>query len=115
MTKKQKIWLGVFLAMFLVPEILWSPVGNIIFELFQSGNAVSLRNNFLTNYQHIFIYRFVLILQLSGLLFTSITFLKFNTFKNKFLKYFLYSIFLIFTFLCLIVVYLSFALNNISF
>lgn len=26
MTKKQKIWLAVFLAMFLVPEILWGAV-----------------------------------------------------------------------------------------
>jgi hypothetical protein len=26
MTKTQKIWLGIFLAMFVVPEALWSPI-----------------------------------------------------------------------------------------
>ena len=39
MTKKQKIWLGVFLALFIVPEVLWSPVGNFVYEIMQSGNA----------------------------------------------------------------------------
>jgi len=32
MTKKLKIWLGIFLAMFVVPEVLWSPVGNFIYS-----------------------------------------------------------------------------------
>ncbi len=44
----QKIWLGVFLAMFLVPEILWSPVGNFVYELFSdSANVKPFRDNFL--------------------------------------------------------------------
>ncbi len=33
MAKKQKIWLAVFLAMFLVPEILWSPIGNFLYNM----------------------------------------------------------------------------------
>lgn len=33
MSKKQKIWFAVFLAMFAVPEVLWSPVSNVIFGL----------------------------------------------------------------------------------
>ncbi len=33
MTKSQKIWLGIFLAMFIVPEVLWSPVGNFIYSI----------------------------------------------------------------------------------
>lgn len=28
MTKKQKMWLGIFLAMFVVPEILWGTIFN---------------------------------------------------------------------------------------
>jgi len=51
MNKKQKIWFAVFLAMFLVPEILWSPVGNFLYQIFQSGNrggTYPFRENFLT-------------------------------------------------------------------
>src|SRR5690349_9937016 len=31
MTKKQKIWLAIFLAMFIVPEIIWSPISNYLY------------------------------------------------------------------------------------
>lgn len=31
MTNKQKIWLSIFLAMFLIPEILWSQFANTLF------------------------------------------------------------------------------------
>ena len=41
MTKKQKIWLGVFLAMFIIPEILWSPVLGI----FPFGQKFLLNND----------------------------------------------------------------------
>ena len=34
MTKKQKIWLSIFLAMFLIPEILWGGVRWIIFRAY---------------------------------------------------------------------------------
>ncbi len=48
MTKVQKIWLSVFLAMFLVPEILWGPLlgllsnfgGNILFPVFKNSQYV---------------------------------------------------------------------------
>ncbi|MFA5990986.1 MAG: hypothetical protein WC794_01925 [Candidatus Doudnabacteria bacterium] len=51
MTKVQKIWLGVFLAMFLVPEILWGPIlglmsnygENIILPIFK--NSQFIENN----------------------------------------------------------------------
>lgn len=50
MSKNQKILLAIALALFFVPEILWSPVGNYIYELMQLGGTIhSLRNNFLTN------------------------------------------------------------------
>ena len=39
MTKKQKIWFAIFLAMFLVPEVLWSPVNDFYYELLQSGKT----------------------------------------------------------------------------
>ena len=51
-TKLQKGLLWLFGAMFLVPEILWSPVGNFIFSLLTppiGGYPQLLRNNFLFN------------------------------------------------------------------
>ena len=45
MTKKQKIWFAVFLAMFAVPEVLWSPVSNVIFGLLKD---MPYRDNLLT-------------------------------------------------------------------
>ncbi len=69
----QKIWLGVFLAMFIVPEILWSPVGNFVYELEQDTNHVTaLRINFLTKSENIDLWSWVLLLQFFGLLFTAI-------------------------------------------
>jgi hypothetical protein len=38
MTKTQKNWLYTFLAMFIVPEILWSPVLTLILPLFLGGS-----------------------------------------------------------------------------
>lgn len=39
MTKKQKIILYSFLGMFIIPELLWSPVGNLFYELSQTGKS----------------------------------------------------------------------------
>ncbi len=48
MTKTQKIWLWVSVAMFVVPEVLWSPVGNFLYTFYRGGNIpVIFRNNFL--------------------------------------------------------------------
>ncbi|TSA46364.1 hypothetical protein D4R52_00695 [bacterium] len=44
MTKKQKVWFWIFFAMFIVPEVLWSPVGNYVY-VFMKGEF--FRNNFL--------------------------------------------------------------------
>jgi len=67
MAKKQKIWLGIFLAMFLVPEILWNPMVNFYYELFQSGDVHPLRNNFLTNADNFSILKFIMLAQFIGL------------------------------------------------
>jgi membrane protease YdiL (CAAX protease family) len=65
MTKNQKIWLGVFLAMFLVPEILWSPVSNIIFGLIKD---MPYRNNFLIQTDNRSLLATVIFLQFLSLL-----------------------------------------------
>ena len=71
MSKLQKTWLSLFAAMFLLPEILWSPVGNYIYELSQgSGKIIALRSNFITtstNYSFIW-YGLVTLIQLLGLI-----------------------------------------------
>jgi hypothetical protein len=42
MEKKQKIWLAVFLAMFIIPEILWSPVRSIIYIIIHPNQFTDL-------------------------------------------------------------------------
>ena len=75
MSKKQKIWLGVFLAMFIVPEILWSPIINDLYEYSQSsrpGTTYSFMHTFLQHNDNINILSTVLFIQMAGLLFSSI-------------------------------------------
>ena len=70
MTKIQKIWLGVFLTMTMIPEILWSPVGNAIFELSQtsrSGGTHPFRNTFLEKSDNINTLSTILFIQFLGL------------------------------------------------
>ena len=50
MVKAQKWLLWLFGAMFLVPEVLWSPVLNFIYSIWVGGNVpMILRDNFLIN------------------------------------------------------------------
>ena len=45
LTKKQKIWLWIFIAMFAVPEIIWGPIfGYISFvkNIFETNNRAEL-------------------------------------------------------------------------
>ncbi|OGH81437.1 MAG: hypothetical protein A3F93_04470 [Candidatus Magasanikbacteria bacterium RIFCSPLOWO2_12_FULL_34_7] len=66
---KRKILSYIFWVMFLVPEILWSPLWNSIDSLLQnSNNAVIFRPNFLTGSGNINILLLVLAAQFVGLL-----------------------------------------------
>ena len=38
MSKRQKIWLGIFGAMFLVPEILWGGIRWVVFNIFLTSD-----------------------------------------------------------------------------
>lgn len=69
MTKVQKVWLSVFLAMFILPELLWSPVGNFWYESSQKTNhVVPLRNNFLVETGNINIWSNIMLFQFFGLI-----------------------------------------------
>ena len=49
MSKIQKIWFTVFLAMFVVPEVLWSPLTNFYYGIFRDApyrrNILSYSDN----------------------------------------------------------------------
>ena len=112
MKSKRKFLLWTSLALFVVPELIWSPITNILFELFQSGNVHPLRDNLLLKAENIFYFRIVNSLQLVGLLAT-ITFL----FKEKNWNLGRWIFFLVLTILVLLnicVLYLSFALADIG-
>lgn len=83
MTKKQKIWLLVSSGMFLIPEILWSPVVNFYYELFLSvkpGRTYPIRDNFFQSSDNVFYLKILLLVQLVGLLLLLSRFFKSNTF-----------------------------------
>ena len=70
MSKKQKIWLWVFLAMFIIPEVLWSPVGNFVYSWIMptvNGSIQTMRNNFLMSIENVNLYTLVLFIQLVGI------------------------------------------------
>lgn len=113
MTKKQKIILAVFLAMFIVPEVLWSPVGNTVYELTQSGNVIPFRHNFLMVSDNLVYFRMVNFIQFIGILSSLIVSLKVK--GEKFLNWLFLIILSVVTLVNLCVLYLSFALANISF
>ncbi len=80
MTKLQKIRIMVFLGVFIIPEILWSPVSSWIYSLLHDGQE--FRSNFLTNSSDPYLWLFFLGLQFAGILCTLILVskIKFNLF-----------------------------------
>ena len=107
MTKKQKIWMWIFLAMFIVPEILWSPVGNFYYELLQSsesGGTHPFRNNFLQNSDNLNNLKFVIFIQFIGLLLFLIYLIKNKKEFNTILRY------ISMIFLSILLIFVSFSL-----
>ncbi len=69
MTKLQKIWLWVGLGMFIIPEILWSPLVNLMQSLYNSQiDSPVFRENFLTTGKSTVSWLVVLLVQLLGAL-----------------------------------------------
>ncbi len=67
MTKIQKVWLWIFIAMFAGPEILWSPVTNFLYSFFSppiDGYPQLFRNNFLFNYRYENLLKIIISIQL---------------------------------------------------
>src|SRR3989338_6886427 len=80
METKQKKQLWVSLAMFVVPEILWNPVVNILYSFFQSEkiNPSILRNNFLLEYRYEPLLKFFIIVQFIGIMLTMFYIIKYG-------------------------------------
>jgi hypothetical protein len=85
MNKIQKIWMGIFIAMFAIPEILWSPILNFYYEFWQSGKSGDvhpLRDNFFNNSDNWNYLKLVIFIQLVG----SILFLIYSIINKKNIK-----------------------------
>lgn len=85
MSKSQKIWLWISVAMFAIPEILWSPVSNFYYELLQSSSTSYVkpfRYSFLQNSDNLNYLKFFVFLQLIGLLGTLVVAIKNKNNKN---------------------------------
>ena len=70
MTKSQKIWLTVSAGLFLIPEILWSPIINFTYSFVKPtihGSAQIFRDNFLINLDNTNLILLILFLQNVGL------------------------------------------------
>lgn len=77
MQKTQKLWLSLALSLFLIPEILWSPISNFAYIFFEnSNNTLPLRINFITQSDPGILYRTIVLIQVFGLLAIFIQLLK---------------------------------------
>ncbi len=114
MSKIQKIWMWIFIAMFAIPEILWSPVLNFYYGFWQSGrsgNVNTLRNNFLQKADNWNYLKFIILLQLIGLVLFLIQLIR-NKKSIKKVKYFsILFVSLVVTFLVATALYLAMAIN----
>lgn len=118
MTKKQKVWLWIFLGMFLVPEVSWSSVFNVIYSFFmplENGSIQVFRQNFLQNRDNINIYSSILFIQFLGLLLLSVYLAKLNLEIKKWYLWVLVAVLLILTIITFFIFGLSVQLRSIGF
>lgn len=67
MTKTQKVLLWVGLGLFMVPELFWATISNIIYEFsHNSSNTLPYRPNYFTVSDHITALNIVLVIQALG-------------------------------------------------
>ncbi|KKP43256.1 MAG: hypothetical protein UR31_C0009G0011 [Parcubacteria group bacterium GW2011_GWA2_33_14] len=67
----QKVWLWFFGGMFVVPEVLWTPVINFYYGFLQTNytnNVQPIRDSFLFNYQYENLLKGVILLQFIGII-----------------------------------------------
>jgi hypothetical protein len=111
MSRIQKVWLGIFTAMFVVPEMLWSPVINLVYSFLQNSNNVKVfRPNFTTNSDNTNLLIFFLAFQLTGLIGALVLISKAKF--NLWVKSILILILLLMSILTGLVFYVAFSLRH---
>jgi len=114
MTKKQKVWLGIFLSMFVVPEVLWGTIlnaGTSILGL--SVHSVYYNLQIFDDYPSLaYLIILIEIFAVSGLLY-----LNFNRqeWQHKIQKVFFTIILILLDIVLLFLFFLNFAMSGISF
>ena len=111
MTKVQKIWLGLSAAMFVIPEVMWGPVGNVVYSFLQNSNNVQiLRPNFLMNPDNMSLLLLVLAIQFLGIISSLILVLKYKF--NIILKSLVISVIIVLGVITGFVFYIGFSLRH---
>ncbi len=100
MSKKQKIWFAVFLAMFAVPEVLWGLVNTFLFKMSLFPPLQSNKLNAL-----------IVSIEFVGILFATIISFLFYTPPNIFLRATIRIVFLILLLLTFYLLLFSFNFN----
>lgn len=115
MTKKQKIWMWIFTAMFVVPEILWNPVSNFIYSFFSKPNnglPQLLRDSFLFNYQYENLLKTIITIQLIGIISFFILWLKNkNNINSRIIFWIILLLSLLISLVSLFILYLVFVFS----
>ncbi len=114
MKKQQKIWLGIFLAMFVVPEVLFSFLVSSIASMFSKNfpflYQVFIRPQFFVDNSGLLF--FALAIEWVGVLGLIIWNIKFNGFKSKKI---ITALFLIILIWLTIIFLLGYVISNINF
>jgi hypothetical protein len=111
MKKTQKILMGVFLTLSLLPELLWSPVINIVCSIFQNTNIMKpLRPNFLMSADNVGLLLLFVFLEFISLVGVLILLTKANL--NIFAKSFLIFITIILVIIAGAAFYIAFSLRH---
>jgi hypothetical protein len=114
MTKKQKVWLGIFTAMFVVPEVLWGTI-------FNAGTSIlglsvhSVYYNLQIFDDHPGLAYLIIITEIvavSGLLYLNF---KRQEWQHKIQKVFFTIILMLLNIALLFLLFLNFAMSGISF
>ncbi len=107
------------MAMFVLPEILWSPLTNFVYSILMptvNGSSQILRDSFILNYKFNSLYLLILLFQLVGVACLTICWIKLkNYFRSKttYLVILVLSSFL--SLVTLLIVYFAYVISNISF
>ncbi len=96
--------------MFVVPEILWSPVSNFLYSFFKDSEPIVFRPNFLITSDFRNWLIFVVFIQLIGLICSLVLIIRSNiNLANKILISLLFTFFLLLT---AFVLFITFSLRN---